>query len=146
MEPITLGVNLGSLIIMRRSSLYGKFFSRPLPQLGPFLLEYLVGMKPFLIVLHQSLKTGRYKDYLQWNITRSYSSAYDNIWSTGVIVFGLATLARAYRKMVVMTTPTRGEWFERFMRGDEKKKFGHLVEALHEFIEALEKDWERKKN
>ena len=71
-EPITVGGNLGSLIIIRRDALEGKLFSYPLPQLGPFPLEDFVVMRPEVLMLHQSLKPSRYKDYLQWDSMRRY--------------------------------------------------------------------------
>ena len=73
-----VGGNLVYLRIIRRDALEGKLFSHPLPQLGPFPLEYLVGVKLDVLVLQHSLKPGRYKDYLQWDSTRIFSTAYGN--------------------------------------------------------------------
>ena len=69
-EPSTVGGNLISLIITRKDASEGKLFSHPLPQLGPFPMEDLVGIKPAVLVLHQSLKPGRYMEYLQLGRTR----------------------------------------------------------------------------
>ena len=94
-----------------------KLFSHPLLQLGPFTLENLVVMKPAVLVLQQSLKPGRYKDYLQWDNTKSYSEAYGNIWSAGVLVIGSAIMVGTDRKMMVTTNPIRGTCFETSVRG-----------------------------
>ena len=110
-EPSTVGGDLLYLIIIRIYSLEGKLFSYPLPQLGPFPLEYLVDIMTAIMVLQLLIKPVRKKDYLQWNSMRSYPAAYGNIWSAGVLGLGSATMARTYRKMVVTTTPTRGTWF-----------------------------------
>ena len=90
-EPSKMGVNLGSLRIIRRYALEGKYFFIPLTQLGLFPLEYLLGMTPEVLVSQWSLKPGIYKDYMQWDSTRSYSSAYGNILSTGVLGLGSYT-------------------------------------------------------
>ena len=119
-EPSTVEVNLVYLRGTRRDALEGKLFLYPLPQLGPLTLEYLVGMRPEFLVLQQFPKQGRWKDYLKWDITRSYSSAYGNIWSDGFLQLGSANLEIWDIKMVVTTTPTWGTWFERFMRGNKK--------------------------
>ena len=64
---------LGYLRRSRRDTLEVKLFSHPLLYLDPYLLEYLVGIKSAVLDLQQSLKLGRYKKYLQWDITQSYS-------------------------------------------------------------------------
>ena len=116
----------------------------PLPQLGQFTLEDSAGMRPAVMVLQKSLTPGRYNDHLHWDITRIYSVSYGNIWSDGVMVLGLATLESSDRNMVVTTTPTRGTWLERFMRGKNKQtirikrnNFGFLGGAFHAPLEDL---------
>ena len=83
-------------------------------------MEDLVGTKPAVILLQQSLKPGRYKDYMKWDRMRSYSTVYGNIWSAGVLVLGFSTLSGADINMVVTTTPTRGTLFKIFMGGNNK--------------------------
>ena len=96
-------------------------------------------------MLQHLLKPSRYKDSLQWDSTRSYSAAYGNIWSYAVLGSGSVTIASADINMLVTTTPTRGTWFERFLRGNKKlsviinrNNFGLSVEALHIVIEDME--------
>ena len=74
---------------------------------------------------------------MQCNRMRSYSEAYGNILSAGVLGLGLATTESADINMVITTTPIRGTWFERLMRGKKKRtgrirknNFGLLGEAL----------------
>ena len=60
------------------------------------------------------------------------------------MVLGLATLESSDINMVVTTTPTRGTWLERFMRGKNKQtirikrnNFGFLGGAFHAPLEDL---------
>ena len=103
-------------------------------------------------MLYKSLKPGKYKDYLQWYITRIYTSSYVNICSAGFMGLGSDNLESSDINMVIKTTPTRGTRFERFVRGNKKrtvitkrKMFGLLVEALHAVLEDVEEDWGRTK-
>ena len=89
--------------------------------MGPFTLEDCLGIITAVPVPHQLIKPVRYKDYLQRYIPRRYSAEYGGIWIAGVLVLRLATFASADRKMVVTTTPTRGTWCDRFMRGSKKQ-------------------------
>ena len=61
-------------------------------------------------------------------------------------------MASVNRNMVVKPTPTRGTWFDRFMRGTKKKKvsinrnnFCLSREALHSVLGDLEEYWLRIK-
>ena len=56
LQPRTVGYNFEYLIILRRNTLEGNIFSHPLPQMGPLMMEDLVGMNPIVLVLQKSLK------------------------------------------------------------------------------------------
>ena len=58
-EPSIVGGKLESLRRTRRYALESKCFSFSLPQLGPFPLKNLVGMRPEVLVLQKLLKPGR---------------------------------------------------------------------------------------
>ena len=57
-EPSTVGGKLGLLRRIRRDELEGKLFLYLLPQLGPFPLKDLVGMRRVVLELQKSLKPG----------------------------------------------------------------------------------------
>ena len=81
----------GDLVSLRRmliDALEVKLFSYPLPHMGPFSLKDLVEMITAVMVLHKSLKPGRYKHCIQWDIIRSYSAAYGSICNAVVLGLG----------------------------------------------------------
>ena len=106
-EPGAVSVNLSSLQMMYRYTIGGCIFYKPLPRIGPIPLSYLLGMNTEVLLLQQSLNSGRYRECLQWDSSRSYSAAYGNICILGVNSLGVTTLTVRDKNMMITTSPTR---------------------------------------
>ena len=69
-DPDTIRSNLN---ILRSIYIYSKnhhIFANPLPHMGNFPLDYVVGMKPEVLGFQQYSNLGKYKNCLQWGSMR----------------------------------------------------------------------------
>lgn len=93
-EPRTLSSNLGALRRMHQDGQSGLGLMRPLPCLGPFPLEDLVGIIPALLALQASLRPSCYAPHLQWDSMRANPMAWGNMWNAGVSGLSGAVLTK----------------------------------------------------
>ena len=68
------------LKIIHTDEMGGGIFVKTLPRLVPMPLSDVVGTKPEVFIMKQSLNPGWYRDHLQRDSSRSYSTAYGNMW------------------------------------------------------------------
>ena len=66
-------------------------------------LSDVVGMKPVVFLLPQYLNQGTYRDYLQWEISISYYTSYENMWISEVKGLVGETLATRNKNMLIKT-------------------------------------------
>lgn len=90
------------------------------PRLGWPHLEDRVGMAIAVQTLTASLRPGKYANHLQYESLRRTTSWWNNAYNAynaGTEYMREAIFAQDAMRMVATTSPTRGEWYARFMRG-----------------------------
>ena len=119
------------------------------PEMGPFPLKDIWGMKPALAVLRRSEDPGLYEETVQFETFRKTRSAFTNIIQAGVE--SLRDVIGAYERsqVWVSSVPTHSHWFsQRFMVG-LSRRHGSVVkqdwpipiEVVHEIDATLDQEW-----
>lgn len=140
---------------VRRLVREGEEFGFPdiLPQMGPWPLKDVCGMKTAVTMLKRSLDPGRTEKVVQFDTVRKLRSAVTNLHQASVD--GLHDRVGAYErsKMWISSVPTHSFWFTRFMGGNHKrvgqKKIQDepiLIQTLCGLQEMWERMWKETRN
>jgi len=117
-------------------------------RMGPFPAEDTFGIAVAIVMLQQSLKTGKYASTIQFGTVRKFSSCFSNIYQASMEGQQAMVMAKDTRKLVVTKCPTYGEFFERFVKGMHKR-MGEIVKpdqalsiaVMKEICAHLEEEW-----
>jgi len=120
----------------------------PMPKLGWEKLEDRVGMGIAIITLHSSLRPGKYGRHLQFDSMRKTPTWYGHVHRGGAAYSQLTLFAQDERKVKTSTSPTDGEWFQRFKLG-AKLRMGQVRKQNEAFTpgiiramdEVAEEEW-----
>ena len=85
--------------------------------MGPFPLEDTFGMAAAVVMLHQSLKPGKYDRNVQFGTVCKFRSSFSNVYQASAEGHQAMVMAKDTRKLAVTKCPTYGEFFERFVKG-----------------------------
>lgn len=90
-----------------------------LPQLGNPRLEDRVGMKVALATLAASLRKGNHTSNVQFETVRRTRTWYGDVFDAGVEYDGRPVGVEGGKEEFASNSPTKKEWFKRFMKGVE---------------------------
>jgi hypothetical protein len=102
------------------------FKSNLFPTMGPFPLEDSFGMGVAIVILQVSLNPGKYDKNVQFGTIRKFRSAFSNVYHASVQGQEAMVMTKDTRKLMVTKCPTYGLWFEKFMKGCQKR-MGEIV-------------------
>ena len=108
----------------------------PMPRLGWDKLEDRVGMGIAIVTLHSSLYPGRYCRHLQYDLMRKTPTWYGHVHRGGAAYSQLTLFAQDERKVKTSTSPTDGEWFQRFKLG-AKLRMGQIRRQNEAFTPGI---------
>jgi hypothetical protein len=123
--------------------------SRNLPALGPFPVRDEVSMFTAITLLMRSLDPGINETTIQFATARKFRSFFFNYWNVSVKGSQLDTVAvRETTKLIVTSSPTNKDWFERFLKGmhcrmgdTHHPDLGISIEIMVELMKQFERDW-----
>lgn len=146
--PSTVRANLNRIRLDYSASVELFSIHDPMPNLGWERLEDRVGMGIAIVTLHSSLRPGKYCRHLQYDSMRKTPTWYGHVHRGGAAYSRLTLFAQDERKVKTSTSPTDGEWFQRFKLG-AKLRMGQIRkqdEALTPGIiraldEVAEEEW-----
>lgn len=110
--------------------------SDPLPRMGWGKLEDRVGMGIAIVTLHSSLRPGKYCRHLQYDSMRKTPTWYGHVHRGGTEYSRLTLFAQDERKVKTSTSPTDGEWFQRFKLG-AKLRMGQIRKQNEAFTPGI---------
>jgi hypothetical protein len=131
-----------------KAQMLGLLESEFLPAMGPFPLRDKHGMGLAVCVLMRSLDPGRNEGTLQFSTTQKMKTAYANLWRASVNGGEGAVAVRDTAKLFLTTSPSHGDWFERFSRGMHermgdkvKQDLGVTIDQMHMLMANYERRW-----
>jgi hypothetical protein len=97
----------------------------------------------------QSLDPGVNKATIQFATARKFRSFFFNYWNVSVKGCQLDTVAvREITKLIMTSSPTNKDWFERFLKGMHCRMgdthhldLGLSIEIMVELMKRFERDW-----
>ena len=101
-------------------------FVELLPARGPFALKDEFGMGIAVATLLRSLDPGRNDEFVQYDTTRKFRSAFSNLWQASVHTTQGTVMSEGRNTLRVTTCPSNSFWFQRFMRGFHER-VGDLI-------------------
>jgi hypothetical protein len=132
----TVRANLGRIRLDYDAARHVFSLYKPLPSLGWDELEDRVGMGVAIMTLHSSLRPGRYCRHLQFDSMRKTPTWYGHLHRGGTEYSRLTLFAQDERKVKTSTSPTDGEWFQRFKLG-AKLRMGQIRKQNEAFTPGL---------
>lgn len=123
--------------------------SAPFISMGPYPLEDSFGVTEAILLLERSTDPGKHVYAIQFGTMHKMRSMFSNIYNASSKGNGGMVMAKDAKKMTVTKCKTHGEFFERFVRGAQKR-MGDIVKPdrslslpiLHVIMDILEQEWE----
>ena len=119
-----------------------------LPEMGPFPLDDLWGMRVAIVTLRRSLDKGVYKETVQYDTTRRIRSSFSNCWGASINTMLEGVMAKERSKIYVTKCPTYALWFERFNKGlhsrmgdDRRPDMAICSELMKEIMSIVNADY-----
>jgi hypothetical protein len=118
------------------------------PRLGPFPLRDVDGMGSAVVQLLKTLDPGKNEKYVQYETAKNVRTVLGAIWEVSVESKDQTVIVQDMTKSFLTTSPTKSQWFSRFMVGMHKR-MGDLtkqdeaisVELMVALMDEFEKDW-----
>jgi hypothetical protein len=118
------------------------------PRLGLFPLRDVDGMGSAVVQLLKTLDPGKHEKYVQFDTAKNVWTVLGTVWEVSVESKDQTVIVQDTTKSFLTTSPTKSQWFSRFMQGMHKR-MGDLskqdeaisVELMETLIKEFEKDW-----
>jgi hypothetical protein len=78
-------------------------------------------MSAAIVILQVSLNPGKYNRNLQFGTIRKFRSTFSNAYHASAEAQDAMVMAKGTKKLTVTKCTTYGLWFERFMKGSQKR-------------------------
>ena len=118
------------------------------PRLGPFPLKDVDGMGPAVLQLLKTLDPGKHEATVQFDTAKNVRTVLGAVWEVSVESKDQTVIVQDMTKRFLTTSPTKSQWFSRFMQGMHKR-MGDVtkqdeaisVELMVALMGEFEKDW-----
>jgi hypothetical protein len=118
------------------------------PRLGPFPLRDVDGMGSAVVQLLKTLDPGKHEKTAQFDTAKNVRTVLGAVWEVSVESKDQTVIVQDMTKSFLTTSPTKSQWFGRFMQGMHKR-MGDVtkqdeaisVELMAALMEEFEKDW-----
>jgi hypothetical protein len=118
------------------------------PKLGPFPLRDVDGMGSAVVQLLKTLDPGKHEKHVKFDTAKNVRTVLGAVWEVLVESKDQTVIVQDMTKSFLTTSPTKSQWFTRFMAGMHKR-MGDMtkqdeaisVELMVELMEEFEKDW-----
>ena len=148
--PGTVASNLSRLRVDYKSGMAALSMNCPLPVMGTDSLEDEVGMGPMLLLLHATLRSGRYASTLQFDTARRTLTWMNNAYEAGEGSTNIGVLSSMEKSLHLVVSPVLSRWRERMLLG-VKRRMGVIrkqdeplsIEVLLAVLDMAEEDWKK---
>ena len=113
--PGTVTSNLSRLRVDYKKGMEVLSIDCPLPVLGTDSLDDEVGMGPMLLMLHATLRSGRYASTLQFDTARRTLTWVNNAYEAGEGSTNIGVLSNFEKSLHLVVSPVHSRWRERML-------------------------------
>jgi hypothetical protein len=124
-------------------------FESASPEMGPFLVEDLFGMKIACTILHRTLDPRKHEKHIQFVTACKIRSTYSNMYHASRLMKEVTVMAFETYKLYETTCPAYGYWFKRLILSCHKRMgdivvsdYALLKDLYMELMAQLEENWE----